>query len=171
MPLGHLKTAAAIGLICASAATATTTIAFAKSPPAQAEKKALAKEPIKVSQDIHKVMRDVRSARNDMYVPFDVGLALSRTFVATPKNAGHIKKASEHLKKGERHKAIVVLKLANIDISFTTASLPVKLADSRIKDAAKLIDSGKYYEANLVLKALEDSVVIDNVMADATPQK
>jgi hypothetical protein len=57
-----------------------------------------------------------------------------------------------------------------IDVSFTAASLPAKLADNRIEDAIKLVDSSKYSGAKLVLKELEGSIAIYNVVA-GTPRK
>lgn len=38
-------------------------------------------------------------------------------------------------------------------------------------DATKMIGEGKYYEANLALKAAEDSVVIETYAIDAVPQR
>lgn len=122
-------------------------------------------------KDAKKYAVDTKSKTkiDDTYVAFDSDLALSRTFKATPENAKHIEKANEHLKKGEQAKAIEVLKLANIDLSASTASLPIKFAETKVNDAANLIASGKFYEANLSLIALEDSVVIDAVNVDAAP--
>lgn len=106
---------------------------------------------------------------DDMYVPFNADVALADSFVATPEKVKHITKANEHLKKGEKKEALETLKLASIDVVFTTAMLPVKLAQAHIDDAAKLIDDGKYYEANLALKAVEDSVFIDSYGIEEVP--
>lgn len=106
---------------------------------------------------------------DDTYIPFDSDLSLSRTFTVTPENAKHIENANKHFKKGDRTKAIEVLKLANIDVEFSAALLPIKFAITKISDAEKLISAGKYYEANLALKSLEDAVVIETFGIDEMP--
>jgi hypothetical protein len=105
----------------------------------------------------------------DMYVPFDVQLAVSDSFVASPEKNKHIAEANEHLKKGNRKEAISALKLADIDVVYSAALIPVKLSQQRIKDASRLIEEGKYYEANLALKAVEDSVLFDTFGVDEVP--
>jgi hypothetical protein len=121
--------------------------------------------------DAQKYAIDIKTPtkEGDMYVPFDANLALADSFVATPEKAKHIANANQHLMKGEQKEAIETLKLASIDVVFTAAMLPVKLAQTHIDDAAKLIDQDKYYEANLALKAVEDSVFIDSYGIEDVP--
>jgi len=131
-----------------------------------------AKQDIKMGvKDAKKYAIDTKKPTkdNDMYVPFDANVALADSFVATPEKVDHVKKANQHLMKGEKKEAIDTLKLASIDVVFTTAMLPVKLAQAHISDAAKLINDGKYYEANLALKAVEDSVLIDSYGIEELP--
>jgi len=98
----------------------------------------------------------------DIYVPFDSSLALADSFIATPEKADKVSKANEHLKKGEKMEAAQALKLADIDVVFTTAMLPVKLSQVHIDDALQLLHKGKFYEANLALKAVDDAVVVES---------
>jgi hypothetical protein len=114
--------------------------------------------------DLKKPMKE-----GDMYVPFDVQLAISDSFVASPEKNKHIAEANEHLKKGNKKEAISVLKLADIEVVYSAALIPVKLSQQRIKDASRLIDEGKYYEANLALKAVEDSILVDTFGVDEVP--
>jgi hypothetical protein len=108
---------------------------------------------------------------NDVYVPFDSSLAVADDFVPNPAKMKHIAKANEHLRKGEKKEALEVLKLGDVDVSIGTELVPVKLAKQHIDEAAKLVDEGKYYDANLVLKSVEDAVVVETVALDAAPNK
>jgi len=119
--------------------------------------------------DEYAIDSKVAANEDDLYVPFDSDIALADSFVPTPKKAEQIKSANSHLKKGNRKEAIEVLKLASIDIVFTAALLPVNLAQAHIDDAASLIGQGKFYEANLALKAVEDLIVVDSYGVDAVP--
>jgi hypothetical protein len=107
---------------------------------------------------------------NDRYVPFDANLTVMDTYEPSEANAEHIAKANEHLRKGEKKEAMDVLKLGEIDVAVTTSLVPVKLAKEHIDEAAKLIGEGKYYEANLVLKAVDDAVVVETFAINDLPK-
>jgi hypothetical protein len=107
---------------------------------------------------------------DDMYVPFDANLTVAEGFVPTPEKMKHIAKANEHLHKGERQKALEVLKLGEVDVAVTAKMVPVKLAKKQIEEATKLIGEGKYYEANLALKAIDDAIVVDTFAVDSVPK-
>jgi len=107
---------------------------------------------------------------DDRYVPFDASLTVMNTFVPSAEETKHIAKANEHLHKGEKKEALEVLKLGEIDVAVTARLIPVKLAKKHIEEAAKLVGEGKYYEANLALKAVEDAVVVETFAIDAVPE-
>ena len=109
------------------------------------------------------------SDTNDAFIPFDVKIGLSEGFVPTEDKQPHIVKANEHLKKGEQQQAIEVLRLANIEVTVSAALLPAQTSINHIKDAVNLINDNKFYEANLALKAVEDSVILDYYSIDAIP--
>ncbi|MGE5152615.1 MAG: YfdX family protein [Bdellovibrio bacteriovorus] len=114
---------------------------------------------------------DIKAEKaDDRYVPFDANLMVTDTYVPSEENAKHVAKANEHLKKGETKKAIEALKLGNIDVAVATSLFPVNFAKEHIDEAAKLIGEGKYYEANLALKAVDDSIVTDTFAIDAVPK-
>ena len=107
---------------------------------------------------------------DDSYVPFDASLTVAKTFVPNEANMKHIAKANEHLHKGQKKEAMEVLKLGEVDVAVSAELVPVKLAQKYIGEAAKLIGEGKYYEANLALKTVEDAVVADTFAIDAVPE-
>ena len=108
--------------------------------------------------------------KDDTYVPYDAALTVADTFVPTEENMKHIAKANEHLHKGEKKEALETLKVGKVDVAFTAGLMPVKFAQQRINEAAKLIGDGKYYEANLALKAVDDAVVIETIGVDEAPK-
>lgn len=63
------------------------------------------------------------------------------------------------------------LKLADIDVNFTMAVLPLNKTVADVDQAASLIGQGKYYEANAILKTAQDGMRFDIVDAVGTPQK
>jgi len=107
--------------------------------------------------------------KDDAYVPFDTSLALTEGFKPTPEKQASLKTANEHLAKGDSKKAVDELKLANIDVTISGAFLPAKASLSHVTDAANLISKQQYYEANLALKAVEDSIVMQSFNIDEVP--
>ena len=98
------------------------------------------------------------------YVPFNANLAVAETLEPSAETVKHI------MRKGETKKAVEALKVGNIDVTVASEFVPLKLAKAHIDDAAKLMNEGKYYEANLALKAVEDAVVIQTFGVDAVPK-
>ncbi len=106
---------------------------------------------------------------NEIYIPIDASLGLGEDFVMTDAKKEHIGKANEYFKKGDHANAIEALKLAEIDVSYTRIMLPVQKAIARLDAAASQWEASKFYEANLTLKAIEDSQFIDTVMLIDVP--
>lgn len=109
------------------------------------------------------------AARDDAYIPFDTSLALSEGFKPTAEKQTSLDKANQHLAKGEHKQAVEVLKTANIDVTVSATLLPANASLQHVKDAATLLGEKKYYEANLALKAVEDSVIVDAYSVDNIP--
>lgn len=98
----------------------------------------------------------------DQYIAIDGTIGVSENFVATPEKQEAIKKANEQLTKGDQKGAIETLRLADIAVTQKLYLLPLKHAQKAVADAQKLLAEKKYYEANLALKAVEDSVMINS---------
>ncbi|MEZ5473945.1 MAG: YfdX family protein [Steroidobacteraceae bacterium] len=103
-------------------------------------------------------------------VPFDGQLLLADNFVATPEKAAHISKANEHLRNGDHAKALEELRLGEIDVNYTRFWIPITASQKHLEQAAKLAGDGKFYEANLALKAIEDSVTADSISLSELPK-
>ncbi|MCJ2011521.1 YfdX family protein [Methylobacterium sp. J-076] len=105
------------------------------------------------------------------WVPVDAQLTLGDDFVATPEKASAVTEANKNLAHGDQKGALEKLKLAHVDVDFTMAVLPLNKTISDVDQAATLINQGKYYEANAVLKTAQDAVRFDMIDAVAVPQQ
>jgi len=105
------------------------------------------------------------------WVPVDAQLTLGDDFVATPEKASAVTEANKNLSQGDQKGALDKLKLAHVDVNFTMAVLPLDKTVTDVNQAATLIEQGKYYEANAVLKSAQDRVRFDVIDAVALPQK
>ncbi|WP_300087651.1 YfdX family protein [uncultured Nitrosomonas sp.] len=117
------------------------------------------------------IMTHKTANSGDVYVPFDTSMTLAEGFKPTTEKQASINKANQHLAKGEHKHAVEVLKAANIDVTVVAAMIPVNASLQHINDAGMLINEKKFYEANLVLKAVQDSVIIDAYSIDAIPKQ
>ena len=96
-------------------------------------------------------------------VPVDGDLVLAEDFVPTPDKRARIEKANEHFKNGNAKDALEELRLGDIAVMYTRAWMPLAAAAKHLDQAVKYMDAQKYYEANLALKAIGDSITVDSV--------
>jgi hypothetical protein len=116
-----------------------------------------------------KVVAADMTVAKENWIPIDGSVSLSDTFVASPENQAHVKKANEHFKTGNVKKAVEELRLASIDVNCTRILMSLTKTNQYVADAVKLLGEQKYYEANLALKAAEDGMVVDNTNLFASP--
>ena len=102
-------------------------------------------------------------------VPVDGQLALADDFVMTPEKKVHVDKANESFKKGDHATGLQELRLGAIDVNYTRWWLPSAPSEAHLDQAIKLAGANQYYEANLALKAIEDSVTIDSISFSELP--
>lgn len=105
------------------------------------------------------------------WVPVDAQMTLGEDFIATPEKASAVTEANKSLAKGDQKGAIEKLRLAHVDVNFVMAVLPLDKTTTDVSQAATLINQGKYYEANAVLKTAEDGMRFDVIDAIGMPQK
>jgi hypothetical protein len=99
----------------------------------------------------------------------DGQLALADDFVMTPEKKAHIDKANESIKKGDRATGLEELRLGAIDVNYTRWWLPIEPTENHLDQAIKLANESKYYQANLALKAIDDSVTSDSISFSDLP--
>ncbi|HEY3592087.1 MAG TPA: YfdX family protein [Buttiauxella sp.] len=105
---------------------------------------------------------------DDQYVIINATVALSEDYVATPAKESAIKSANEKMAKGDQKGAMDTLRLAGIGVMENQYLMPLNHTRKAIAQAQKLLETGKYYEANLVLKGAEDGIVVDSEMFAAS---
>lgn len=105
------------------------------------------------------------------YLPFDMSMSLTETFSETEENKLALQKAYGLFESADPDEAIEVLRIAEIDVSVSTALLPAQESMMHLQDASAFLSEGKYFEANLALKRIEDAVLIDTFEIDAIPQQ
>jgi hypothetical protein len=96
-------------------------------------------------------------------VPVDGQLALADDFMMTPEKKAHVDKANESFKKGDQATGLAELHQGAIDVNYTRWWLPMAPTETHLDKAISLANDSKYYEANLALKAIEDSVTVDSI--------
>ncbi len=107
---------------------------------------------------------DGKGIGNADMIPIDGQMVVADNMVLTPDKAAKVNEANEHLKAGDTDKAMETLKQGAIDVSFTRVLMPIKETDVHVDAAAGLLGQGKYYEANLALKAAQDLLHTDTVV-------
>jgi hypothetical protein len=126
----------------------------------------------KANVDSNFATQKPKNAKADQqYIPFDAAMELSENFAPSPQNKAKVDKANGHISRGNFQKARETLKLANIDVTTSVAVVPAAMTKGHLEDAQRLMSEGKYYEANLALKSIEDSVLIDSYSIDEVPAR
>jgi hypothetical protein len=104
-------------------------------------------------------------------VPIQTSLSVTEGFVLTDAHKPALTVAGKAMGDGDQQGALQALLEASIDTSVQAALLPVDATVSKLKSALSDIDAGKFYEANLALKSIEQSVVIETFGAGQIPQQ
>ncbi|OCX67129.1 hypothetical protein BFP70_02915 [Thioclava sp. SK-1] len=103
------------------------------------------------------------------YVPFDLSMMVGEDFTVTPQNSNDVAKAQAQAQSGETQRAVQTLASADISATLSAALIPTDLAITQLQDAAKSVKSDNWQEANMALKAVEESVVFESWTADSLP--
>jgi hypothetical protein len=111
----------------------------------------------------------VENAGTIRWLPIGADLSIDKDYKADPAKVAAVAKANDNLKSGERDQAIETLRLADVNLTYTLGVVPVKSFVTDVDQAANLLGAGKYYEANLSLKQVQDSVRYDWVEFNAKP--
>lgn len=123
---------------------------------------------VTTSVDGKKVGTTSETDKADM-VPVDGQILLSDDYVPTPEKQAHIKKANENFKNHKNKEALDELRLAEINVTYNRYLLPMATTAKYLDQASTLMDEHKYYEANLALKSIIDSLSVDSVQLNEAP--
>ncbi len=112
-----------------------------------------------------------KSGAKPEYLPFDMSMALTDTFKGTTENKAALEKAEGLMSSGSKDEAIEVLRVAAVDLNISAALLPEASSMESLKKASALIDAKTYFDANLTLKSIEESVIVRSFGIDAIPEQ
>lgn len=122
-------------------------------------------------KDADQYALDIKAPKiEDQYVPFDSNAAVIDTLVAKQGGSEEANEAKEEPHEAEHKTTLEQLRLGEVDLIVSARLVPVKFAQAQVKQAADLIGEGKYYEANLALKAVDDALIMQSFAVDATPK-
>ncbi len=107
----------------------------------------------------------------EKYLPFDIAMSLTDYFVETPENKLALQQANELMKTAQQDQAINVLRIAAVDMNMRAAMLPYEATLASLDDAIGSIEDGSYFDANLDLKKIEDSVIVRTFGLNSIPQQ
>lgn len=105
---------------------------------------------------------------NDQYIIINSNFSISENFVASPEKDAVIKKANEKISEGDPKGAVDTLRLAGMSVVQNQYLMPLQQTRQAVAETAHLLNSGKYYEANLMLKSAEDGIVVESQLLDLT---
>jgi hypothetical protein len=105
------------------------------------------------------------------WLPVDQSITIDEDYTDNPAKKAAVADANQSLKAGDRKAAMDKLKLADIKIAATVAVVPLEQTLSKVKEAAGLINDGKYYEASQDLRQAQDAERFYTVGNVGTPKE
>ncbi len=105
------------------------------------------------------------------WLPVDAEMSVDEDYTANPTKAAAVADANKRLAKGDKQGAMEKLKLADVNIVYVMAVVPLDQTLADVHQAAQLIDGGKYYEASQTLRQVQDSTHYDMLDMSGMPTK
>lgn len=103
------------------------------------------------------------------WLPVDSSITIDEDFTASPEKKAAVADADKALSKGDRNAAIEKLKLSGVKIDVAVLALPLDDTIAKVKQAANMINDGKYYEASQLIKQVQDSTRSDVMDFEGMP--
>ena len=103
------------------------------------------------------------------WLPVGADVTVVDDFAHSPVKSKAVASANEHLRKGQPGEAIDTLKVADVNVAYTMALVPMKQTMTDVDKASDLLAQGKYYQADQILKRVVDGVRYDQVDITAVP--
>ncbi|WP_165825142.1 YfdX family protein [Rhodopseudomonas palustris] len=104
------------------------------------------------------------------WLPINGTITVQEDYSAVPAKVAALKTANSQLKAGKQKEALDTLKMNDVNVAVSLESAPIDATLKGVDQASKLLDAGKYYEANGALMQVENGVrysVVD--MQDKAP--
>lgn len=117
-------------------------------------------QPLKVAE---------QDAKATAWLPIWSGMTLRDDYVATPAKNQAVAQASDRIQQGDTKGASELLKVAGVDVDYSTAVLPAQEALDLVHRANQELGHEQYWQANLTLKQVQNSLRYDSANVDVTP--
>ena len=105
------------------------------------------------------------------WLPVDGDMSVSEDLTASPAKQAAVADANKSLAKGDKKGALEKLKVADIDIDYSIAVVPLQQTITDVHQAATLVNGGKYYEASQKLRDVQDSTRFDVLDINGMPKQ
>ena len=120
-------------------------------------------------QDGKLMQVSAQDAKATSWLPIWSGMALRDDYVATPAKNQAVAQANEKIQQGDTKAAGEILKVAGVDVDYSTAVLPAQETLDLVHRANRELGHEQYWQANLTLKQVQNSLRYDNANVDVTP--
>ncbi|MBB2895783.1 YfdX family protein [Pseudomonas sp. AS2.8] len=120
-------------------------------------------------QDGKLMQVSAQDAKATAWLPIGSGMALRDDYVATPAKNQAVVQANEKIQQGDTKGAGEILKVAGVDVDYSTAVLPAQETLDLVHRANQELGHEQYWQANLTLKQVQNSLRYDNANVDVTP--
>ena len=120
-------------------------------------------------QDGKLMQVSAQDAKATSWLPIWSGMALRDDYVATPAKNQAVAQANEKIQQGDTKAAGEILKAAGVDVDHSTAVLPAQETLDLVHRANQELGHEQYWQANLTLKQVQNSLRYDNANVDVTP--
>ena len=114
--------------------------------------------------------KSVDASTPKAWLPVDGEMIVNEDFSTNPKKAAAVAEANKTLAAGDKKGAMEKLKLADVDIDFVMAVVPLDQTIADVHQASAMLTDGKYYEASQMLRQVQDGTRYDLLDINATPK-
>lgn len=114
---------------------------------------------------------DKTASSGDRYLPVDARISVNDEYGLKPAESSHLQKASAAMKQGDNKAALQHIALIDQNVVYTYAAVPYDGLKTNVDKAVQDLKDKKAQAANLALKSVEDSLVINQMSVDGAPQQ
>lgn len=107
--------------------------------------------------------------KGDKYIRINSSITVAEDYIPPGPKTDAINKANQKMKAGDKKGAIDALKLAGISVIENQELIPLQQTRKDVNTALTLMHEGKYYQAGLMLKSAQDSVIVDSQSVQESP--
>ena len=113
--------------------------------------------------------RATKGGDESRYLPLSAQISVLNDYALKPEDSEHLDKANAALKTGDNKGAVAHASLIDQQVAYTYVAVPYDQLTGSLYHAAVNLKDKKAQMANMDLKAIEDSLIVDRVSIDGIP--